>query len=762
MSQQQSHQDISKSQQQNKSQQQHPSKLEDLSKEDLIKILHTQLEQRQQLKQSLSKAKENSANLSQMVKSEEEYIANKLMTRLSALQLEKESLVKKVKKEEDFLQQNLRKKLKKLQQQKVDMENQLEQEQEQIVNKLSKQLTDAITEKNMLFKKLDQEKRTKDELMIKIQQEEKTLKQILQERVERLQREKADINFNKEMESEYKINKLNNLMSNLVKEKQKLEEFLCFEVQSKQELVLALAKEKKNLTDELVTLIKEIRKSKHKIKKHVGSEHIRRHYQGYAQSSNQSQNIQTNSSASSNESSPRFNKRSASASLFSAANYNSGQTPIHHHHQGANELRNSVQQLKSNINLDSSILSSQSQQDIIMRSSIGGGQNNAQNMNLEQLLASTSVTSSLVLNQSGVQQIAGELGQQYQSNLVQNQINSARSGDMISQGGNKQADNISMVSGGVIGSAVGGNNDDSVNLGEDVLSRDQFTVSEINQQEQDNLLSGQQEFNFLSSHQLQQEILGTEQNIDLMKILEEKDDLLAMLQRDKDFYEGQDKKMRVKIGSIVKQLDEAQSELIKYKRLCDEINNNKLQPFEIQRIAGSLGIMAQGSGTTLLSEMKSNDYLSSMGMRQNQMLASGQPFDSSMEMDQYSMTDSSSYISNESSFSLDSKERSCSNDLRKSFDSNSNDFMYRNHYGNIGYGGGIYGGSAVAGVSGVTRNNPSKGSFDMMGGGGGSVNSGSGVTGTGHVINAGGNAITTPHKGSNNQKKQNERDSSRY
>ena len=43
--------------------------------------------------------------------------------------------------------------------------------------------------------------------------------------------------------------------------------------------------------------------------------------------------------------------------------------------------------------------------------------------------------------------------------------------------------------------------------------------------------------------------------------------------------------------------------------------------------------------------------------------------DSSMEIDQFSMTDSSSYVSNESSFSIDSKERSCSNDLRKSFDS---------------------------------------------------------------------------------------------
>ena len=42
-----------------------------------------------------------------------------------------------------------------------------------------------------------------------------------------------------------------------------------------------------------------------------------------------------------------------------------------------------------------------------------------------------------------------------------------------------------------------------------------------------------------------------------MRILEDKDGLLNMLQRDKDFYEGQDKKMRMKISSIIKQLDEA-------------------------------------------------------------------------------------------------------------------------------------------------------------------------------------------------------------
>lgn len=104
------------------------------------------------------------------------------------------------------------------------------------------------------------------------------LKQILQQRVDQLQREKADLTSNKEVESEYKINKLNTLMNKLVKEKQKLEEFLNFEVQTKQDLVLALAKEKKNLTNELLGLLKEIRKSKHKIKKHVGTDNLKMHF----------------------------------------------------------------------------------------------------------------------------------------------------------------------------------------------------------------------------------------------------------------------------------------------------------------------------------------------------------------------------------------------------------------------------------------------------------------------------------------------------
>jgi hypothetical protein len=69
--------------------------------------------------------------------------------------------------------------------------------------------------------------------------------------VECLQREKVDLNQNLEMEGEYRINKLNNLLNRLVREKQKLEEYYSFEVREKQELVLALAKEKKSLSNEL-------------------------------------------------------------------------------------------------------------------------------------------------------------------------------------------------------------------------------------------------------------------------------------------------------------------------------------------------------------------------------------------------------------------------------------------------------------------------------------------------------------------------------
>jgi hypothetical protein len=51
-----------------------------------------------------------------------------------------------------------------------------------------------------------------------------------------------------EASGEYQVNRLNSLMSKLVAEKQKLEEYYSSEVREKQELVIALGKEKKVLT----------------------------------------------------------------------------------------------------------------------------------------------------------------------------------------------------------------------------------------------------------------------------------------------------------------------------------------------------------------------------------------------------------------------------------------------------------------------------------------------------------------------------------
>ena len=148
-----------------------------------------------------------------------------------------------------------------------------------------------------------------------------------------------------------------------------------------------------------------------------------------------------------------------------------------------------------------------------------------------------------------------------------------------------------------------------------------------------------------------------------MRIFEGKDDLLAMLQRDKDFYEGQDRKMRMKVTHLCRQLDEAQIEALKYKRLMEEINGNKYKPNEVMRIADQLGISAA------TDDQYPDYFLAPRGKH---------GVDSSMEADLNSMTDSSSYVSNDdSSFSLDSKGgRSFSNDLRRqSFDSTSGDLQ---------------------------------------------------------------------------------------
>ena len=95
----------------------------------------------------------------------------------------------------------------------------------------------------------------------------------------------------------------------------------------------------------------------------------------------------------------------------------------------------------------------------------------------------------------------------------------------------------------------------------------------------------------------------------------------------------------------------------------EEINNNKYKPNEVMRIADQLGISAA------TDDQYPDYFLAPRGKH---------GVDSSMEADLNSMTDSSSYVSNDdSSFSLDSKGgRSFSNDLRRqSFDSTSGDLQ---------------------------------------------------------------------------------------
>jgi hypothetical protein len=69
------------------------------------------------------------------------------------------------------------------------------------------------------LKKLEAERRAKDELSHRIAHEERSLKHLLQDRIERLQRDKLASGAEREMAGEYHVNKLNTLMSRLVREK---------------------------------------------------------------------------------------------------------------------------------------------------------------------------------------------------------------------------------------------------------------------------------------------------------------------------------------------------------------------------------------------------------------------------------------------------------------------------------------------------------------------------------------------------------------
>ncbi|KAJ3326923.1 hypothetical protein HDU76_012502 [Blyttiomyces sp. JEL0837] len=80
---------------------------------------------------------------------EEEYIANKLMQRISHLKKEKGELLMKVEQEEEQITNALQRKLAQLQREKIEMEQALEQEQEFIVNRLQRQLESLRQQQSM-------------------------------------------------------------------------------------------------------------------------------------------------------------------------------------------------------------------------------------------------------------------------------------------------------------------------------------------------------------------------------------------------------------------------------------------------------------------------------------------------------------------------------------------------------------------------------------------------------------------------------------
>lgn len=86
------------------------------------------------------------------------------------------------------------------------------------------------------------------------------------------------------------------------------------------------------------------------------------------------------------------------------------------------------------------------------------------------------------------------------------------------------------------------------------------------------------------------------------------------------------------------------------------------------RIADTLGISTESDeGISSIREPMATNEMTMMNRVAQ---------DSSVEIDKLSMTDSSSFVSNESSFSLDSKDKSYSTESRTSFDSYTNDPIY--------------------------------------------------------------------------------------
>eukprot|EP00871_Galdieria_phlegrea_P001908 jgi/Galph1/2718/GphlegSOOS_G1412.1 len=118
--------------------------------------LFSERQKRRMAEQELKDLKQLSFSMQAHIEAEEEYIANKLMKRLTELKLEKESLAVQIEQEEEYLTNTLQQKLEELRREKVNIENQLEQEQEFIVNRLQRQLDDLRAEKQYLEKKVEE------------------------------------------------------------------------------------------------------------------------------------------------------------------------------------------------------------------------------------------------------------------------------------------------------------------------------------------------------------------------------------------------------------------------------------------------------------------------------------------------------------------------------------------------------------------------------------------------------------------------------
>jgi len=131
---------------------------------------------------------------------------------------------------------------------------------------------------------------------------------------------------------------------------------------------------------------------------------------------------------------------------------------------------------------------------------------------------------------------------------------------------------------------------------------------------------------------------------DIGKVFDHAEERLAVLQRDKEYYEAQNKKTMQKIVALTTQLDKANKDAPRYKKLLEEITSNRLKPSESSMIAQKMGIDSDNN------------------VRKSQMRYA---MDSSIDME----TDNSSFVSGDSSFSYDRSERSFSTDIKNSLDS---------------------------------------------------------------------------------------------